>query len=258
MESSKIAWTHNTFNPWWGCEKVSPGCKFCYAEKLDARYNAGNEHWGPGAPRKLMSEHYWNDPLRWEKKAKASGSRTRVFCASMADVFDEEAPEGQRDRLFDVIRKTPSLDWLLLTKRPQNAKHMLPSDWGSGYPNVWVGASMEDQKRADERMPVLADIPAVVRFASVEPQLEFIDFRDLPMDWLIFGGESESQENARPFDPEWVRPYIHPARDKGVAIFVKQMGTKWAAANGATGKAEDPAEWPFWLRVREFPTARAA
>lgn len=212
-----------------------------------------------------MSEHYWNDPLRWDKAAAKTGARFRVFCASMADVFDEEAPEGQRERLYDVIRKTPSLDWLLLTKRIENAEKMLPGDWGAGYANVWLGTTTEDQESYDKRVPILRATRARTKFLSVEPQIEEIHFGKWmnqysafksPFDWVIFGGESESLSNARPFDPEWVRAPMEQARKLGVAVFVKQMGSQWASANGVKGKAEDPAEWPEWLRVREFPESK--
>lgn len=256
MENSKIAWTTNTFNPWHGCTRVSEGCKFCYAESVDARYHPGNEHWGPSVPRKTMSEHYWNDPLRWERKyLKEGGERPLVFCASMADVFDVEAPEGQRDRLYDLIRKTPNLIWLLLTKRPENAAAMLPPDWGDGYPNVWLGTTTEDQENYDKRAPILRGLRAKTKFLSVEPQIGEIEFGWMS-DWLIFGGESEKPSKARPFDPEWVRKPMAAAKKAGVATFVKQMGSQWAKANGVDGKSDEPSEWPEWLRVREFPSAR--
>jgi Protein of unknown function (DUF5131) len=123
VENTKIEWCDHTFNPWIGCQKVSPGCDRCYAEKMmDHRY--GKVQWGPHGKRKRTSDDYWKQPHRWAKAARESGTRPRVFCASLADVFDNKAPEGARPDLFRLIRATPELDWLLLTKRPQNIVKM--------------------------------------------------------------------------------------------------------------------------------------
>lgn len=143
-ENSKIEWTHHTFNTWWGCVKVSPACDNCYAESLSKRFG---DHWGPKAEYRTFSDKHWNEPLRWNRAAEKAGERHRVFCASMADVFDNRAPEGARERLWALIRQTPHLDWLLLTKRPQNIAEMLPEDWGDGYPNVWLGVTVENQRK---------------------------------------------------------------------------------------------------------------
>jgi len=126
--NSSIEWTTHTFNPWWGCTKVSDGCRNCYAEALSNRY--GHSVWGAGKPRRLMSDAHWQAPLGWDADAKRTGRRARVFCASMADVFEEQAPPGQLARLWDLIRLTPNLDWQLLTKRPHRIAESLPPDWG--------------------------------------------------------------------------------------------------------------------------------
>lgn len=259
-EFSKIQWTTHTFNVWIGCTKVSEGCKFCYAEAWDHRM-LGGEHWGPGAPRKQMSESYWNKPAKWNREAAGANERPRVFCSSLADVFDSEGLKDQRKRLWEVIKKTSNLDWLLLTKRPENIESMLPDDWGNGYPNVWMGTTTEDQKMANKRIDILGKIPAAVRFISVEPQLDEIDFSkwmekdNPPFDWMIFGGESGSE--ARQFDPNWIKKAMKDAGKAGIARFVKQMGTKFASEAGFENKkGGDIDEWPEWLRVREFPKAR--
>lgn len=260
-ENSKIQWTHHTFNLWIGCTKVSPGCAFCYAEAWDKRMFAG-ANWGPGAPRKKMADSYWRKPLKWEKDAKKAGSRFRIFCSSLADVFDSEGLAAERARLWELIKKTPSLDWLLLTKRPENAPDMLPEDWGDGYDNVWFGTTAEDQVRANERIEALRKVKAKTKFLSVEPQLEEIDFSrwlsepTAPFDWMIFGGESG--DSARPFDPEWIRKSLDQAKAAGVKRFVKQMGTVWAKANGELDKKKGGAkeDWPPWLDVREFPESK--
>ena len=189
-ENSKIEWTDHTFNPWWGCVKVSPGCTNCYAATFDARtfgvekhVTAKGEtrepHWGKDAPRRFFGEKHWREPLKWNRDAERDGARRRVFCASMADVFeDREDLREQRDRLFALIHATKSLDWLLLTKRPERVTEIVPESWCDGFPrNVWLGTTCEDQQLADERIPHLLAVPATVRFLSVEPMLGPVDLR---------------------------------------------------------------------------------
>lgn len=304
---SKIQWTNSTFNPWWGCQRVSPGCEHCYAEVLDKRVGGamvdGKKvlRWGPTAPRVRTSAENWKLPLKWNKAAAATGERHRVFCASMADVFERLSP-GQRGdldswrlELFDLIARTPHLDWLLLTKRPQlvlrglsgavDAFERTPGGlaglelaqrWMDGYPptNVWLGATVEDQRRANERIPELLKVRASVRFLSCEPLLERIDLsRWLDedetgfvrlIDWVIIGGESGG--GARPFDLAWALDLIGQCRDGGraaAAPFVKQLGANIVENGFALSGFErecitdrsggDMSEWPSELRVREFP-----
>lgn len=146
-EKSKIEWCDHTFNPWIGCQHVSPGCDHCYAETQNAfrKWNGGM--WGPHAPRKRTSDANWKQPLRWNAEARAFkreyGHKPRVFCASLADVFDNQVDPLWRDDLFALIRECKRLKWLLLTKRPQNIRKMLPTDWGDGYRNVWLGVTAE-------------------------------------------------------------------------------------------------------------------
>ena len=139
-----ISWTDHTFNPWWGCTKVSPGCDHCYAEIVDSRYSESS-HWGKGSPRRTFGEKHWNEPLKWNAQAIADGTRPRVFCASMGDVNDDEAPEGERERLHRLINATPSLFWLLLTKRPSRFLRYLPSN-GFAHDNVMLMATVEMQE----------------------------------------------------------------------------------------------------------------
>ena len=227
-ENSKIEWTDHTFNPWIGCQHVSPGCDHCYAETQNAfrKWNGGA--WGPHAPRHRTAESTWKNPVSWNAAARAfkreRGHRPRVFCASLADVFDNKVPQEWRLDLFALIRECRRLDWLLLTKRPQNISKMLPSDWGDGYRNVWLGVTAEDQEWFDRRWPLLQRIPAVVKFISYEPAigpLRLPKQGPLP-DWLISGGESGG--GVRPMDPEWARNVIADCRRRGVAVFHKQWG----------------------------------
>ncbi len=243
-EDTKIQWCDATFNPWEGCSRVSEGCRFCYAETRAKRF--GTVQWGPQGTRRVASEAYWRQPLKWDREAKAAGERRRVFCASLADVF-EDRPEliKPRKRLFEVIRRTPNLDWLLLTKRPENFKEMLP--W-PGWPdkNVWLGVSVENQAAADERIPLLLQTPAAVRFLSVEPLLESVDLSQ----WRPQGGihlviaGGESGPHARLCDITWLRSLRGQCQTAGVAFFLKQLGSRpcWSPAGGASGK------WPDHVR----------
>ncbi|MDR6587434.1 DUF5131 family protein [Agrobacterium tumefaciens] len=228
--NSTIEWTDHTFNPWTGCTNISPGCDNCYAEAWSKR--SGQVKWG-NSPRKRTTESYWKAPHMWQKRAAEfaaqHGRRQRVFCASLADVFDNKAEETWRADLFRVIKATPSLDWQLLTKRPQNISKMLPTDWGSdGYHNVWLGFTAEDQTRFDQRKRFIQDIPAAVWFVSYEPAigpLRILDTDPKP-DWLICGGESGS--GARPMKCHWARDVVEDCMRRGIAPFFKQWG---AASN---------------------------
>jgi protein gp37 len=170
-----------TFNPWIGCAKVSPGCANCYAETLmDKRM--GRVQWGVNGTRVHTSDSNWKKPYQWNRKAQEEGVRKRIFCASLADVF-EDRPElvPWRADLFAMIDATPNLDWLLLTKRPENIKRLWPFGWYEDkggpftWPNVWIGTSVENQEQADKRIPHLLSIPASVRFLSMEPLLGPVD-----------------------------------------------------------------------------------
>jgi protein gp37 len=338
-ENSHIEWTYHTFNPWIGCTKVSLGCVNCYAEMLmDTRY--GRVKWGKGQPRVRTSEANWKLPLKWDREAAiaqlewralvkhfsdgpadavARGfprpSRPRVFCASLADWLDDEVPIEWLADLLDLIRRTPHLDWLLLTKRPENWRarinavrsHMHAGgaseggaalfswvkDWLNGHApaNVWIGATVEDQTRADERIPALLAIPARVRFLSCEPLLGPVDltknapnpfgFFEEGIHWVICGGESGP--GARPMLIEWADDLRRQCADAGVPFFMKQLGAHVGTTNAnahdwpehvkfeevagtpqfagarvilSNRKGGDFADFPSELQVREFPEAR--
>lgn len=193
MENSLIKWCDNTFNPWIGCSKVSPACDHCYAERNNVFRFHRLESWDAHGDRSRTSKSNWKEPLRWHRKALANATRPRVFCASYADVFDNHKSilSSWRSELWDLIRATPGLDWMLLTKRPENIKKMLPSDWGDGWPHVWLGTTCETQDYYEKRFPVLLSIPAAIHFISYEPALGPLQLDPaLKPDWLIFGGES--------------------------------------------------------------------
>lgn len=305
-ENSKIEWCHHTFNPWLGCAKVAPGCKSCYAEALVTRWHKAA--WGPNGTRVKTSESYWRQPLKWNRQAEKAGER-RVFCASLADVFEDWegsvlnsrgetlafAMDTIRTDLFAMIDATPWLDWLLLTKRPQNIQRMWPSVSGTEHydplpesfrKNVWLGTSVANQSDADKNIPELLKCRdlAPVLFVSYEPAIGPVTFdrfcrggpphwltseidhpEDATLDWLIFGGESGP--GARPCDVAWARSTVNQCREAGVACFVKQLGANCREvlnpADGEVssrvrlrdGKGGDPSEWPEDLRVRQFPQA---
>ena len=262
MKNTAIEWCDHTFNSWEGCTKVSPGCAHCYAETRNARFGGGTApNWGKGAPRRRTSIQNWNQVRKWNREAgklpPADGDqvrewhRPRVFCASLADWLDDEVPIEWLIDLLNLVRETPNLDWLLLTKRPQLWKWRVSmallenfdaihgeSDglqdwlcaWAAGKPpaNVWIGTTVEDQQRADERIPKLLQIPARVRFLSCEPLLTHVNvmwhFANNPglLHWVICGGESGP--GARPMHPQWARSLRDQCKAAGVAFLFKQWG----------------------------------
>jgi protein gp37 len=230
-----IAWTDHTFNPWWGCTKIDPGCAHCYADTLASRY--GHDIWGPNKPRRAFGEKHWNEPLKWNRESErhADGdnsfespvrglyARHLVFSGSMCDwAEDHPTADAERPKLWDLIRRTPHLDWQLLTKRADRIGQCLPADWGSGYPNVWLGVSVSEQKgiwRADH----LRRIPAAVHFISYEPALGPLDGLRLDhIDWIIFGGESGPAYRAPAGWQTWARGMRKICDDLGIAFFFKQ------------------------------------
>lgn len=243
---AEIEWTDHTFNPWWGCVRVSPACDNCYAETLATRF--GNDLWGPHAPRRFFGETHWSEPLRWNAAAVAAGRRERVFCASMADVFERRDDlDAERRRLWSLVAATPKLDWLLLTKRPQHVASMVP--WGDEWPsNVWLGTTVENQRFAEIRVPHLLAAPAKVRFLSCEPLLGAVDLspwiragEPSPLHWIIAGGESGF--GSRPMHPAWVRGLRDFADARGIAFHFKQWGN-WAPAAAVPAMRSTTVQFP--------------
>ncbi|MFA5265911.1 MAG: phage Gp37/Gp68 family protein [Opitutaceae bacterium] len=277
MKNTKISWCDNTFNPWIGCTKVSSACANCYAAAMDHRW--GHDSFGAGKPRRRTSEEYWGQPLGWNAEVEQAMDRReramlvapsgsilpnhpatpRVFCASLADWLDGEVPIEWLADLLALIHATPYLDWLLLTKRPENWARRVEAaslcehndrneyygrnvgcwmaNWlrGDAPENVWVGTTVEYQDMADERIPALLKIPARIRFLSCEPLLGPVQFGHIPPEgdtdegerihWVICGGESGP--NARPMHPDWARSLRDQCKAAGVPFFFKQWGA-WA------------------------------
>jgi protein gp37 len=248
---TEIQWTDHTFNPWWGCLEVSPGCDHCYARTLAERW--GFDVWGPPrtASRRLFGDKHWSEPLKWNAAAAEEGRRHRVFCASMADVFEFHPQlDAVRARLWTLIEQTPWLDWQLLTKRPMNIARMLPLAWlEQPRPNVWLGTSVEDQPRAALRILHLVAVPTVVHFLSCEPLLGPVDLAPWlgELDWIITGGESGPRH--RPMDFEWVRDLRDQCQGAGVALFHKQHGGRTPKAGGRELDGRTWDEFPSLLAM---------
>lgn len=275
-DQTEIAWADSTFNPWIGCTKVGPGCDHCYAE-ADFDLRKHRAKWGPGNPRSRTSAANWKKPLRWNENAcwfaqcdecgwrgesiggvcaschgtDLSEARRRVFCASLADVFDNEVDVEWRADLFALINATPNLDWLLLTKRIGNVPAMVSIIPGWIPKNVWLGATICNQAEAYRDIPKLLAVPAHVRFLSMEPLLGPVSLNlawpcdrncseyqnaECPgsrglcamqnsIDWVVVGGESGT--NARPMHPDWVRSIRHQCAAADVPFMFKQWG-EWA------------------------------
>jgi len=258
-EESKIQWTENTWNPWHGCKKVSDGCKFCYMYRDKEKY-------GQDPTLVVRSKTKFKDPLKWKEP-------TVIFTCSWSDWFIDEADEW-RDEAWAVIKATPQHTYQILTKRPERIKDHLPADWGTGYPNVWLGVSIENNKAAHPRLYNLLSVPAVVRFISAEPLLGFVDlgldawiqeigvahWYDKVKDrihWVIVGGESGNDNGAykyRPCELAWIEKIVDDCKGNKVPVFVKQLGTYLAKelkmSDRHGGSIDD---FPEHLRVREFP-----
>jgi protein gp37 len=242
-EKTAIAWTDHTFNIAWGCVKISPGCKNCYADGLAGRY--GFDVWGPTKPRRTFGAKHWAEPLGWNKAAEAEGRRHRAFCSSMCDVGEDHPTiDQERAKLWPLIRATPWLDWQLLTKRADRLAAILPPGWGDGWPNVWLGVSIENNDYV-HRADALRAIPAAVRFISYEPALGPVpDLDTRGIDWVIYGGESGN--NYRPEDKQWARDVRAMCKTTGTAFFHKQSADRYTERGiELDGKI-----------VREYPTSR--
>jgi protein gp37 len=225
MSETIIAWTDWTFNPWMGCEKVSEGCRNCYALTL-TKNRMGLDLWGPQNPRQVTKAG-WKSLKTWNRRAPShsgvlgEGQPDLVFCASLCDVFEDHPTANEtRPAVWEAIRECQNIHFQLLTKRPENILRMLPADWGNGWPNVWLGTSIEDMRVA-HRADHLRDIPAVVRFISYEPALGPLDDLNLiGIDWVIVGGESG--QKYRIMDHDWARSMRDRCAAEGVSFFFKQ------------------------------------
>lgn len=252
-EKTGISWTDATFNPWWGCVKISPACDNCYAERDSIRY--GHHIWGKDSLRRFFTDKHWEGPVKWNRDAEREGTRKRVFCASMADVMEDRRDlDESRTRLYSLIQRTPHLDWLLLTKRPQNFERLLPPAWLlNPEPNVWLGTTVESPKYF-WRVKELISVRAVCHFLSLEPLTEALPGLPLfDIEWVIAGGESGGMA-VRPASPEWFREIRDAATARKIPFHFKQWGEHGPdlvrIGKKAAGSLLDGREW------KEFPEVR--
>lgn len=249
-EMTKIEWCDSTFNPWIGCTRVSPACDDCYAARSTPARALGVA-WGAGEVRRRTSQGNWRLPQKWNDAAASfqalNGRRQRVFCASLADVFDNEVPSEWRDQLWMLVAATPNLDWLILTKRIGNAKSMVPNAerFAVDFPNVWLGATVCNQAEADRDIPKLLSISARLRFLSIEPLLGPVNITptiDMScqggLSWVIAGGESGP--SARPMSPDWARQLRDQCAMHGIPFHFKQWGEWLPMLGQAEGIAVRP------------------
>jgi protein gp37 len=256
-KNSKVAWTDHTFNSFWGCVKVSPGCKNCYASAFSKR--TGQDIWGADKPRRFFGPKHWAEPLKWDRDAAMSipYKKARVFAHSMSDIFEthndmdiQKQLNDARIQLGRLIISTQHLTWLLLTKRSENMfKYFnLMFDGCDTVPeNVWIGVTAETQEMYNKRSTALFEIRQHVSntFISFEPQLEAITMSGYVPDWVITGGESGP--GCRPYDPDWARSLRDQSRHEGVAFFMKQLG-------GVHDHRSEMEDFPEDLQIREYPT----
>ncbi len=281
-KNSAIEWTNHTWNPWKGCAKVSPGCKFCYAERDFNRYKIPG-----GFNHNVTKTQLMKKPLTWAKKIGKDPKfqdGQKIFTCSWSDFFIEDA-DPWRDEAWEVIRATPEFIYQILTKRPENVLDRLPKDWGAGYGNVWIGVSTENQAEFNKRVPLLGQIPAALRFISAEPLLGPIDMgwnANVPINnicgpplqrfgigWVIIGGESgfdtEKGKTYRPCEMEWIHAIIkecegiqlspphHFKNELEIPVFVKQLGTHLAKQFGFSLHGRDPDQWPPHFQLQQMP-----
>jgi len=256
VENSAIEWCDHTFNPWEGCVRVSPGCDHCYAETRARRFGNGALWEGE---RRRTSPSYWQQPRKWNRRAADAGVRQTVFCASLADAFDNGAPAFAREDLFALQRQTSSLDWLMLTKRPENITRMLPKDWGDGYRNVALGVSVENQEEADRRIPLLLANPAAMRFLSIEPLLGPVNLRRLDIDG---DGEIDCLRPATEreiWDDAWAPDATGMSLEEAIEGWedaggtyppseARKRGIDWVIVGGESGPGARPMN-PEWARA---------
>jgi len=256
-DNTKIEWADATINFWHGCKKVSTGCKYCYMYRDKFRY--GQE----GSLVVKSKNDTFYRALKWVEPRK-------IFTCSWSDFFIKEADEW-REEAWKVIRDTPQHTWLILTKRPERILQCLPSDWGKGYANVWIGASIENQRTADFRIMKLLEVPTKLRFLSVEPLLGPINLKPYlsveldkkiyyPIHWIIIGGESGNETGDfryRTCKIDWIRDIMKQGKEQEIPVFVKQLGNsiaKQLELKDKAGADNTEEKFPPYLKMREFPS----
>jgi len=264
-EKSEIQWTDSTWNPWHGCKKVSKGCKYCYMYR-------GKERFKQDPTIVLRSKNRFKDPLKWKEPKM-------IFTCSWSDWFIQDADEW-RAEAWEIIKATPQHTYQILTKRPERIIECLPEDWGDGYPNVWIGISVEDQDAANERIPFLKGFDAVIKFVSFEPLLDDINLLtedlkyviwkpfmnedgnfdisiNMAFDWAIIGGESGNENGTYKYRPCYINSILSLTTllmEVDVKVFIKQFGTYLSKHLGYKDRhGGNIEEWPINMQIREMP-----
>lgn len=243
-DQTNISWTDHTFNAWWGCTKIAPGCDNCYAAAFDKR--TGGDYWNAHTQPRRTRVSNWNKAKAWNKQAEIENRQHHVFCGSMMDWCDNKVPDEWRADLFQLIRDTPWLNWQLLTKRATRITKCLPNDWGDGYPNVWLGVTCENMGYGYARIDALRKVPARVRFISAEPLLEHLEgfkhqiARDI--DWVIIGGESGP--GCRLPEPGWINQAVTACMVSEVPVWFKQHGGTGKDKGGCEILGQEYKQWP--------------
>lgn len=268
---TKIEWTASedgiegsSWNTVRGCERFSPGCELCYAEHLSGRFSGPGQPY-EGAARMVDGDGRWTrEPVFIEKALKQPESwraPRRIFVSSMSDLWWDKVPESWIGRVFEIMRKCKQHTFIVLTKRAERMKHVVSRIQPEPLPNLWIGVSVEDQRRAEERIPHLLETPAAVRWLSVEPLIDEVSLAPwLPagaLSWIIIGGESsQGTREARPMKLEWARKIVEECRAFHTPVFVKQLGSVWAKSiKSDHHKGGHFEEFPEDLRIRESPIA---
>lgn len=236
----KGRWPKHSFSPWIGCTRVSPGCQNCHERMgplpLDLALDS--------VTRTPVAESNWGNPRDWNRKGMKAAQKIRAVCGALCDWADDAAPTMLRDRMWAMLRDTPYVDWLLITKRSENISKFLPSDWGPGYPNVWLGVSVENIAHGMRRIIDLRKIPAKVRFICLEPLMEDPGILDLAgIHWVVLGGEIG--RNARPLKAGWISEVHRQCELKGIPFLFKNWSSATPAAERKKIDISELREWPY-------------
>lgn len=260
-ETTGISWCDATINFWHGCTKVSEGCKYCYMYRDKEKYGQEGNELVRSSPNTTSNTLRKLEKMRNQRIIDGNTDPLKIFTCSWSDFFIEGADDW-RATAWDIIRNNLQHVWIILTKRPERILQCLPEDWGTGWENVWLCVSAENQNRFNERVPLLLKVPAYIRGVSAEPLIDRINTEKYigALDWLIIGGESGNDTGPwkyRPCKDWWIDNMMHEAERTGTPVFVKQLGTHIAKNLKLKDRAGgDMTEWPdsfVRMKKREFP-----
>lgn len=259
--TTSIGWCDATVNFWHGCQKVSEGCKYCYMYRDKEKFGQDGNNVVQTASRTIAATLNNLMNRRESRLERGVQEPLKIFTCSWSDFFIDKA-DNWREQAWNVIRANPQFIWIILTKRPERIEQCLPEDWGAGWDHVWLLVSAENQERFDERVPILADIPAKVRGVSIEPMIGPVNIysqvNNLPsLHWIIVGGESGNNTGKwlfRPAEINWFMSIVNDCKEEGIAVFMKQLGTHLAKTWTANSRHGDNVEqFPPSLQIQDFP-----